>query len=192
VLTAIVGLVLLGDVLTLPKIVGILIATVGVLVMSMKADALKAMLVEVKPALTGIAAGACFGLSAVAFRGAILALPSGGFVVRASTILVLGLIIQSALLLIYMILFDRRAFSRSIQVWRQSMSAGFLGALASQFWFLGFALTSAANVRTLALVEVFFAQIVSRRLFPHETSLREYAGMAMVVLGVSLLLIAVL
>jgi drug/metabolite transporter (DMT)-like permease len=192
VLTAVVGLALLGDVLTLPKLVGILIATAGVLVMSMKVDALKAMLVEVRPALTGIAAGACFGLSAVAFRGAILALPSGGFVVRASTILVLGLIIQTVLLLVYLVVFDRGALSRSLKVWRQSLGAGFLGALASQFWFLGFALTSAANVRTLALVEVFFAQIVSRRLFAHETSLREYAGMAMVVLGVGLLLVAAL
>ncbi|MGL4634754.1 MAG: EamA family transporter [Beijerinckiaceae bacterium] len=190
VLTAIVGLALLGDVLTLPKLTGIVIATVGVLVMSLKPEAMKAMLVEAKPALTGIAAGACFGLSAVAFRGAILALPSGGFVMRASTILVLGLAIQSALLLVYMLLLDRGALSRSFKVWRQSLGAGFLGALASQFWFLGFALTSAANVRTLALVEVFFAQIVSRKLFAHETSMREYAGMLMVVAGVGLLLVA--
>src|SRR5262249_47521014 len=36
--------------------------------------------------------------------------------------------------------------------------AGFMGALASQFWFLAFALATAASVRTLALVEVLFAQ----------------------------------
>ena len=41
------------------------------------------------------------------------------------------------------------------------MMAGFIGAFASQFWFLAFALTAAANVRTLALVEVLFAQAVS-------------------------------
>ena len=38
------------------------------------------------------------------------------------------------------------------------MFAGFMGALASQFWFLGFAIATAASVRTLALVEVLFAQ----------------------------------
>jgi len=42
-------------------------------------------------------------------------------------------------------------------LWRPSMFAGFMGAFASQFWFLAFALTAAANVRTLALVEVLFA-----------------------------------
>ncbi len=63
-----------------------------------------------------------------------------------------------------------------------------MGAFASQFWFIGFALTSAANVRTLALVEVLFAQAVSRRLFDQSTTPREYAGMALIVIGVILLL----
>jgi drug/metabolite transporter (DMT)-like permease len=73
-------------------------------------------------------------------------------------------------------------------MWRQSSFAGFMGALASQFWFLGFSLTSAANVRTLGLLEVIFAQIVSQRLFSQALSWRELAGMALVVAGVGLLL----
>jgi drug/metabolite transporter (DMT)-like permease len=65
-----------------------------------------------------------------------------------------------------------------------------MGAFASQFWFLGFSLTAAANVRTLALVEVLFAQAVSRRVFGQRVSTREAAGMALVVAGVALLLLA--
>ncbi len=65
---------------------------------------------------------------------------------------------------------------------------GFLGAFASQFWFLGFALTSAANVRTLALVEVIFATAVSRYGFKQPVSTRQIIGMAVIVLGVGLLL----
>jgi drug/metabolite transporter (DMT)-like permease len=75
-----------------------------------------------------------------------------------------------------------------LRVWRSSLAAGFLGALASQFWFIGFALTSAANVRTLALVEVAMAQAVSRGLFSQATTRREIAGMALVAGGVALLL----
>ena len=192
VLTACVGFALLGDTLTPLKVLAIVIATLGVLVMSVKPDTARALLVEVKPALTGIAAGACFGVSAVAFRGAILELPSGGFVLRATTILVVGLVIQTAILLLYLMLFDRPALTKSFGVWRASFTAGFLGALASQFWFLGFALTSAANVRTLALVEIFFAQLISRKFFAQQTSLREIAGMAMIVVGVGLLLFQVI
>lgn len=195
VLTAIVGFALLGDALSPLKIAAILVATLGVVAMSVRPDTLRAMLVEARPALLGVAAGACFGLSAVAFRGGILALPDpglpwGGFVLRASTILVLGLALQTAILLAYLLVFDRAALTRSFGVWRASLGAGFLGAFASQFWFLGFALTSAANVRTLALVEVFFAQALSRKLFAEGTAPREYLGMALVVLGVALLLLA--
>ena len=46
----------------------------------------------------------------------------------------------------------------------------------------------AANVRTLALVEVLFALAVSRRLFAQTTTARDYAGMALIVGGVALLL----
>lgn len=185
VLTAVVGFALLGDALTPLKVGGIIIATLGVLLVSVRREALGALLGEARPALLGIAAGGMFGLSAVAFRGAILALPEGGFVVRASTILVLGLAIQTALLLVYLLVFDRKALTGSFRVWRQSLTAGFLGALASQFWFLGFALTSAANVRTLALVEVFMAQALSRKLFAEGTTAQEYIGMALIVAGVT-------
>jgi drug/metabolite transporter (DMT)-like permease len=189
ILTALVGFVWLGDALTSVKVTGILVATAGVLLMTTRPETLKSLLLEAKPALLGIAAGGCFGLSAVAFRGAILELPTGHFILRATTILALSLAIQTGVLLIYLLVFDRQALMRSFTVWRQSLSAGFLGALASQFWFLGFALTSAASVRTLALVEVFFAQIVSRKFFAETLVMREYLGMVMMVIGVGLVLL---
>jgi drug/metabolite transporter (DMT)-like permease len=74
------------------------------------------------------------------------------------------------------------------RVWRRSLFAGFLGALASQFWFIGFSLTAVANVRTLALVEVFMAQAASRRLFAETTTRREQLGMAMIAAGVGVIL----
>jgi drug/metabolite transporter (DMT)-like permease len=89
-----------------------------------------------------------------------------------------------------MAVFRRAALLKSFALWRQSLFAGFMGAFASQFWFLGFSLTSAANVRTLGLIEVLFAQAVSRRVFSEKASVREIAGMVLVVAGVALLLLA--
>ena len=63
-----------------------------------------------------------------------------------------------------------------------------MGATASQFWFLAFALATAASVRTLALVEVLFAQAISAFIFKQATSAREGVGMAMIVVGVALLI----
>ena len=59
---------------------------------------------------------------------------------------------------------------------RQSLVAGFFGAFASQFWFLGFSLTAAANVKAIGLVEVVFAQLVAHRVFAQRATVRETRG----------------
>lgn len=185
---ALFGLLLLGDRLTPMTAAAIVIATAGVVVMSFKPGSIDLTGGGRRPVLFGIVAGAFFALAAIGFRGAILALPSGGFVLRATTTVVWGLGLQTALLVAWLTAFNRPALIGSLREWRPSLSAGFLGALASQFWFIGFALTNAANVRTLALIEVVFAQVVSHRFLAQGTSAREIAGMALIVAGVALLL----
>jgi drug/metabolite transporter (DMT)-like permease len=54
-------------------------------------------------------------------------------------------------------------------------------------WFLAFALKDAASVRTLGLVELLVAGLVSRRLFAQTPGLRDIAGIALVVVGIALL-----
>jgi uncharacterized membrane protein len=68
------------------------------------------------------------------------------------------------------------------------MLAGFMGAAASQFWFLGFAVTSVANVRTLALIEVLFAQGIAYYSLKQKISAREGVGIALIVVGVAALI----
>ncbi|MBF9232847.1 DMT family transporter [Microvirga alba] len=186
---ALFGLVLLGDQLTPVIALAILIATLGVIVMSVKPGA-SLTSSGLRPVLSGVVSGAFFALAAIGFRGAILSLGEGSSLIRATTTLVWGLGLQTAILLIWLGLFDRKALTASFAAWRPSLGAGFLGALASQFWFLGFALTTAANVRTLALVEVLMAQAVSHRFLSQATSRREIIGMVLIVGGVALLLLA--
>jgi drug/metabolite transporter (DMT)-like permease len=89
---------------------------------------------------------------------------------------------------LYLAIRDRAVLTNIVRNWRPSLAAGFLGALASQFWFLAFALATAASVRTLALVEVLFAQAISTFFFRQAVTAREIAGIVLVVLGVALLL----
>jgi uncharacterized membrane protein len=138
----------------------------------------------------GLGAGALFALAAVGFRAGIKALHAPNFLVGACTVLVLGLLIQSTALTAYLCVRDRNVLRAILRAWRPSMLAGFMGALASQMWFLAFALESAAKVRTLALVEILFAQAVSRNLFKQQVRLREAVGIALVIAGVVLLLAA--
>ena len=186
---AIFGLAVLGDELSLTRVVAILIATAGVFLIAVKRDQ-HWTAGSLRPALYGVASGGLYAIAAVGFRGGILSLDGGDFYMRATTTLVWSLALQSATLGLWMLVYRRAALFKSFTLWRQSLFAGFMGAFASQFWFLGFSLTSAANVRTLGLIEVIFAQIVSRRVFSQVASVRELAGMALVVIGVAVLLAA--
>jgi drug/metabolite transporter (DMT)-like permease len=182
---ALFGLVLLGDRVTWPMALAIVIATAGVVLMSIKPGAMSG---GWKPTLLGLGSGALFGLSAIGYRGAILNLQDASFVMAATFTLVIGLALQSVLLTTWLYVRDRATLVAIFRAWRPSLFAGFMGALASQFWYLGFAIATAASVRTLALVEVLFAQAISRFVFKQPTTPREALGIVLIVAGVVLLL----
>lgn len=183
---ALFGLVLLGDAVTPLLACAIAVATAGVVVMALKPGATGAG--DLRATTLGLTAGAGFGLSAIGFRGAILALDHGDFITAASFTLVAGLLLQCLLLTGWLLLTDRAVLAAIFRAWRPSLAAGFMGALASQFWFLAFAIATAASVRTLALVEVLFAQGVSRYALGQRTTKREAIGIVLIVVGVVLLL----
>jgi len=183
---ALFGLIFLGDSVTLGTAAAIIIATTGVVIMALKPGTA----MDVRATLLGLSAGAMFALSAVGYRGAILSLGLESYVMAATFTLATGLLLQSALLSLYLRLRDPSVLKAIIRAWRPSLFAGFMGALASQFWFLAFALATAANVRTLALVEVLFAQAISSFVFKQATTAREGIGIVLIVAGVVLLLLA--
>lgn len=182
---ALFGLVFLGDHITPMTGVAILIATAGVIVMSLKPGVVEAS--TTRSTVIGLSSGALFALSAISYRGGVLALQLPDFVLAATYTLAIGLAIQAALLSLYLALRDPGVLRAIMRAWKPSLFAGFMGAFASEFWFLAFAITSAANVRTLALVEVLFAQGVTHFVFKQPTSAREAAGIVLVVIGVALL-----
>jgi drug/metabolite transporter (DMT)-like permease len=183
---AVFALVFLGERPT-PLLIGaIILATLGVWLMSGRgaAEAAKGSWSSIA---MGLASASFFAIAAIGFRAAVLSVSTPSFVMAASDILVIGLTIQTALLFAYLALFDRPRIGAIFAAWRPSLFAGFMGALASQFWFIAFALSDAARVRTLALVEVLFAQAVSMRLFHEMPSPREILGMALIVVAAAAL-----
>lgn len=199
------GLVFLGERLSVAATVAVIVATCGVFVMSIPAGAIargEAAASRGLPGATGagkaarwsgwlqhaavlgIASGMMFALSAVGFRGAILMLGDGPFYARATTTLAVSLTLQTAMLTAWLLWRDRRALLEIFRLWRPSLLAGAAGAVATQLWFLAFALQSAAAVRTVGLVEIVFAQAVSQRLFAQGTSRREGLGLLLMVGGV--------
>jgi drug/metabolite transporter (DMT)-like permease len=202
VLVALLGFVFLGDRLGLLAVAAIVIATAGVLLMSIATPAASPAggagagasgsvgHSRWRVALLGIAAGAIFAFSAVGFRGAVVALGDDAVHVRASITLVIGLAIQSLVLSAWLQLRSPGTLGEVLRAWRPSLAAGALGAFASLCWFTAFALQTAAVVRTLALVEILVAQAISRRLFAQRASAGEAAGIGLVIVGVATLLLA--
>jgi drug/metabolite transporter (DMT)-like permease len=184
--TAIFGFVFLGDHLTWLKVLAIVIATVGVVITALRPGGEKSF-AELKPTVIGLVAAAAFALSAIGFRGAIITVPGVSFVTASSFTLVLGLFVQTLILTIYLLWRAPKVLQAILGLWKPSLLAGFMGAFASQFWFLAFALTAAANVRTLALIEVLFAQAVAYYSFKQPIAPRELAGIVLIVIGVAVL-----
>ncbi|HWW34537.1 MAG TPA: EamA family transporter [Xanthobacteraceae bacterium] len=194
---AVFGLLFLGDTLTVPMMTAIIVATSGVVIMSTKIPHPSIPrkrgregwgLGGIRPTLIGLASGGMFALSAIGFRGAILDLALPNYVMAATSTLAVGIAVQAVVLSVYLALRSPTVLFAIFRAWKPSLSAGLAGAVASQFWFLAFALATAASVRTLALIEVLFAQLVARIAFGQRTSAREALGMLLVVGGVALLL----
>jgi drug/metabolite transporter (DMT)-like permease len=176
---ALFGLVALNDPPTAALIAAIALATTGVALMTVRSA--KEFAGDWRSAALGLASATFFAFAAIGFRAAVVGVASPLRPLSASLILVAGLAIQSASLALYLGLFDRAGARAILLAWRSSLVAGFMGALASQLWFIAFALTDAARVRTLALIEVPLAQVVSLRLFREPPTAREGLGMTLIV-----------
>ena len=183
---AVFGFLVLGDAVTLPMIIAILVATAGVIVMSWKPRG--GSKADMVPTLLGLGSGAMFALSAVGYRGAILSVEGTTFVMAATFTLSIGIALTAGLLSLYLAMRNPAVLIATIRAWRPSVFAGLMGALASECWFLAFALATAASVRTLGLVEVLFAQAISSLVFKQSPSRREALGIVLVVIGVALLI----
>lgn len=184
--TAIFGFLFLADRLTVLKVAAIVIATVGVVVTALRPDGIKGF-GGLRPTLLGLLAAAFFALSAVGYRGAILNVGGVSFVTAASLTLVATLLMQTVVLSGWLVARSPGTMTAIFRLWKPSLFAGFMGAFASLFWFFAFALTAAANVRTLALVEVLFAQGVAVYAMKQPLSPREAGGIALILIGVAML-----
>ena len=182
---ALFGLIALNDPPTPALVTAIVLATIGVALMAIRSR--KELMADWRSAALGLFSATFFAFAAIGFRSAVIDVASPSRVLSASVILVVGLAIQSAVLGLYLAAFDRKGARAIIGAWRSSLFAGFMGALASQLWFIAFALSQAAPVRTLALIEVPMAQVVSLKMFREPPSLRERLGMSLIVIAAGIL-----
>ncbi len=184
---ALFGLILLGDRVTVVTVAAMLVATAGVMLLSLppgnRSLAAVARGWTSPAALFGLGSGAAFSMAAVGYRGAALALETPSIVLAAADSLVWAQVFQTLLLGGYLLWRQSQVVAAVLREWRVSMLAGGMGALGSACWFTAMALEPVAHVRTLGLIELYFSYIVSLKLFREQLSRAELAGFVLLAGG---------
>jgi drug/metabolite transporter (DMT)-like permease len=184
---AVFGLVLLGDRVSAIGVLSIVVASLAVMLLSLRggAGSFVAMLRgwTSRSALLGLGSGAAFGMAAVGYRGAALALETPSLVFAAAVSLVWAQSFQTVLLGGYLAWRDPRVVVEVARAWHVSLLAGAMGALGSACWFTAMAMRPVAQVRTLGLIELYFSYVVSRRIFREHLGGAELAGLLLLAVG---------
>ncbi|MBL0901183.1 MAG: DMT family transporter [Reyranella sp.] len=184
---AVFSVVFLGERLSSLAAFAIVLATLGVILLSPRpAGQVLARSWADPAALFGLASGSAFAISVVGYRGATLALDAGSPFLGAAGTLFWSQLVQTVLLGAWLLARTPAVVLGVLRQWRLSLFAGLAGASASAANVTALALESASNVRTLILIEVLFTYFVSLRIFRETISRRELAGIMLLVLGVGI------
>ena len=181
--------VLLHELPTPLALLAMVVATAGVLLLSLppRGQLLSLSAWASRPALYGLACGASFAIASVGFRGGALALGAETPWLSGAWGVLIAQALQTLGLGAWVALRTEKGLAPLWPAWRLSLLAGSMGAAASLAWFTAYAMQGAAEVRTLGMVEVVFSYLVSRRLLSESFTRPEKLGMALMLVGLVLI-----
>ena len=194
---ALFGLIFLGEKASEGTLVAIAISVVGVMLISVARTTLSARTLVTsvfsRTAGIGLLSGTFFGLSAVAYRSASLALapslPAPDYMMQASFTIGFVILLQTVVMLIWIVLRERDELPRIAAAWKPAFVVGFVGASASFGWFMAMTLQQAAVVKVVAQVEMLFTFASSFFIFREWINRLELLGCLLIVLGVVMLVL---
>lgn len=194
ILTALVGLIVLGEAISLWGLIAIAIGFVGVILLSDPPDrteetSLSARLFNPASGF-GLASGLFFGFSAIGYRGASLELGIGDPFARAMVTLSFVTAFQVLVMLIWLRLREPGEIARVVASWRVSALVGVTSMLGSLGWFTAFTLQNAAYVKAVGQIELVFTFLASYFVFKEKSSWREVVGILLLVASILVLVIA--
>ena len=173
--TALVGLIILGDTVSLSGVAAIALGFVGVLLLS---DPPEGGSIWNKAAGIGLLSGVFFALSAVTYRGATLALDTGDPVLTGGATLAVVTAWQTIILGMWLWWREPGQITATLQSWRTSGMVGLFSLMGSWSWFAAFSLMNAAYVFAVGQIELIFSLLVGALWFRERLRAREVIGMA--------------
>ncbi|MGB5865164.1 MAG: EamA family transporter [Sulfitobacter sp.] len=191
--TVLVGVLLLGELVSWGGFAAILLGLVGLLLLSGGKDAKGFHLSDLRnrAAGLGIASGILFAFSAVSYRGASLTLATDDPLLRAGVTLMAVVVMQTLIMAVWLYL---REPSEMTRVWRARRVAVWIGLTSmggSLCWFIAFTLQNAAYVKALGQVELILSVLASTLFFREKITAREATGMAVLVASILLLILVI-
>ena len=191
--TAIFGIFVFGETITVGAGIGIAVSLVGVIAISMaRTAATPAALITSfteRAALMGIGSGAAYGVAAVCYRAGSLSLNMEGFLLPAAITLAVVLTIQTVLMTVWLLWKDRASLRATLKNWPASLAIGVAGSLGSIGWFTAMTLQNAAYVRALGQIELVFTFAVSWFWFRERANGKEVAGVLLIIGGLVVLVL---
>ncbi len=189
---AVFEIIFLGAVVTWLGGLGIGLATASVMLMSLvktKHPVREFLLGWTEPmTLLGLVSGGCFGVAAVGFRAASISLHDPSPFVAAAFTLVIGTLIQTVMMGVYLALRERGQLARVFEAAPTGALVGLASCLGSVGWFTAFTLQIAAYVRTLGLIELVFTLLISLYAFRERPSRFELIGLGLLIASIAMVL----
>lgn len=190
---ALFGMIVLGDRISFLGFLALLVGLVGVVLLSDPPKLMPGAGVKRffnRATMLGLAAGALFGVSGVAYRAASLSVDADTLT-RAAVTLACVTTFQAISMAGYLQYAQPGQVAKVMRSWRITSLVGAMGMLGSLGWFLAFTLQNVAYVKALGQVELLFTFAGSYFFFKETSSRRELLG-ALFVVGSIILLIAVI
>ncbi|MFV7763040.1 EamA family transporter [Shewanella algae] len=181
---AVLGSLFFGTALTVTGWLGVLVGTVAVFLLSTHGG-LKGL--SFKTLLLGLGCGSAFALTSLWVREAslVLGLP---FPHRAAWVLLLVILLQTLLLLAWLLIKDKETLKKLWHRPRLTLAISISSCLGSIGWFSAMSLTAVPYVKTLGQVEVFFMMLISSLWLKQRVKVKDMGGLVLIALAAVLVL----
>ncbi|CAA6800452.1 MAG: Unknown protein [uncultured Campylobacterales bacterium] len=164
-----------GWVMVIFSVLGIIILTIPKLKTQQKINLL--------PTMIGLFSGLCFAISTICVAKAVSGIDGGDLFLNVGICLFLVLTFQSLILLVFLLLKNKKDIKVLYKKRYKSIFLGFFGGLASICWFSAFCLINPALVKTIGSVEMIFTVIMGYVFFNDRLGFYEYLGMVVIIVS---------
>lgn len=193
-LTAFIGSLFFGEILSLGAWIAILTSVAGVLVMNAARNetagsGVIAWLTS-PSAVIGLSSGLLFALTSLFIRTAGLSLGLNDLIFSGATTLIAVVSIQTVTMTLWFGLKNRAGVMALLRRWRLGIFVGVTSALGSIGWFTAMTLERASYPKALGQIELILALAVSAIVFKEKIERMEVAGMVLMIGGILVLLLA--